>query len=217
MECPYLIPSVFPVGSGAQAAFLLRVPDLDVATDREEALRRLADFHRRTADGLGFRGMCVATAEQVHGAEVATVIGGGTFPAHGADALVTSEKRVCLGIYVADCAAVYLVHQAGRGVGLAHSGRKGTELNITAKTVSALKVELECEARELVAWISPCIRPPHYEVDFVRRIVAQLREAGVGAVHFDGRCTACHPDLFYSYRAERGRTGRMLALLALGG
>jgi copper oxidase (laccase) domain-containing protein len=34
-------------------------------------------------------------------------------------------------------------------------------------------------------------------------------------IHDSGVCTACHPDLYYSYRAEKGRTGRMLALIGL--
>ena len=32
-----------------------------------------------------------------------------------------------------------------------------------------------------------------------------------------GDCTGANPDRYYSYRMEQGRTGRMLALLALGG
>jgi copper oxidase (laccase) domain-containing protein len=71
--------------------------------------------------------------------------------------------------------------------------------------------------------VSPCIRPPHYEVDFAAAIAAQAHAAGIGvhgsagggAFHDAGTCTASHPDLYYSYRREQGRTGRMLALLAL--
>jgi hypothetical protein len=37
----------------------------------------------------------------------------------------------------------------------------------------------------------------------------------VKELHDSGVCTACHIDLYYSYRAEKGRTGRMLALLGL--
>lgn len=46
---------------------------------------------------------------------------------------------------------------------------------------------------------------------------AILQEAGVLAEHlFPTRlCTACHPDLFYSFRAEKPKTGRMLNLLML--
>jgi polyphenol oxidase len=35
-----------------------------------------------------------------------------------------------------------------------------------------------------------------------------LREAGCQAVERDPRCTACHPELFFSHRRDRGRTGR---------
>lgn len=42
-----------------------------------------------------------------------------------------------------------------------------------------------------------------------------LEEAGVGQVEVAGICTACHTDDYFSHRAERGRTGRFGALLAL--
>jgi copper oxidase (laccase) domain-containing protein len=66
-----------------------------------------------------------------------------------------------------------------------------------------------------VVQLSPCIRPPHYEIDFAAEIVRQCRELGVTAVHDCGVCTACDLARYYSYRAEKGRTGRMLAFLAL--
>lgn len=63
--------------------------------------------------------------------------------------------------------------------------------------------------------VAPCIRPPHYEIDFAADILRQAREAGVQDVHDCGTCTASDPDTYYSYRREKGRTGRLLALLAL--
>jgi len=44
-----------------------------------------------------------------------------------------------------------------------------------------------------------------------RRLIA----AGVGHVELPGLCTACRTDLFFSHRAERGRTGRFGAILIL--
>ena len=45
----------------------------------------------------------------------------------------------------------------------------------------------------------------------------QLIEAGLTAEHItvSGWCTYCSDDLFYSYRRDNGRTGRMAALLSL--
>jgi hypothetical protein len=68
---------------------------------------------------------------------------------------------------------------------------------------------------DLIVQLSPCIRPPHYEIDFTAKIVEQCRAQGVSEIHDSAVCTACHVDLYYSYRAEKGRTGRMLALLGL--
>jgi len=68
---------------------------------------------------------------------------------------------------------------------------------------------------DLIAQLSPCIRPPHYEVDFAAEIVAQLEQSGVSQVFDSGENTGSDLSRFYSYRMERGLTGRMLALLAL--
>lgn len=69
------------------------------------------------------------------------------------------------------------------------------------------------EPSNLIAVISPCIRPPHYEEDIPTAIKAQLIEAGVPEeqIHDSGLDTA-DTKRFYSYRMEKGQTGRMLAL-----
>ena len=45
----------------------------------------------------------------------------------------------------------------------------------------------------------------------------QLSRAGIKPGHIAGGnwCTSCRPDLFYSYRRDRGKTGRMMGLIAL--
>lgn len=198
-----------------RAAFLQRAPGVDVLTDRETALARLWEVHRHTADEAGFAGMPFAVAEQVHGNVVAAVSGPTSAPVPGADGLITSSRGVCLAVYVADCAAVYLVDKKGRGIGLVHSGKKGTEQRIVVAAIHALRENYGIPAEDLLVQIAPCIRPPHYEIDFAAQIVRDAREAGVGEVIDCGTCTASHPDTYYSYRREMGRTGRLLALLAL--
>ncbi|MCX7671268.1 MAG: polyphenol oxidase family protein, partial [Anaerolineae bacterium] len=42
-----------------------------------------------------------------------------------------------------------------------------------------------------------------------------LAEAGVRQIEVAGICTACRVDEFYSYRAERGKTGHFGAVMAL--
>jgi copper oxidase (laccase) domain-containing protein len=68
---------------------------------------------------------------------------------------------------------------------------------------------------QMVAQLSPCIRPPDYEIDFAAEIVRQLQAAGVGHIADSGANTATDLERYYSYRVEKGRTGRLLALLSI--
>ncbi|HRO92252.1 MAG TPA: laccase domain-containing protein, partial [Promineifilum sp.] len=43
-----------------------------------------------------------------------------------------------------------------------------------------------------------------------------LTNAGVRNIETSGLCTACRTDLFFSHRAEKGRTGRFGTVFALG-
>ncbi len=203
-------------GVGCRHGFVGRVPGVDVDADRAQALTRLDDYHVLARRELGLADRIFVTAEQVHGNAVAVIdddlLGS---PVPGVDGLVTNCPGVCLGIYVADCCAVFLVDPRQRAIGLVHSGRKGSELRIVAVAVETMRERFGSCPGDIVAQLSPCIRPPWYEVDFAARIVEQCRAAGVTAIT-DGRiCTAANPDRYYSYRREKGRTGRMLALLAL--
>jgi len=197
--------------AGVRAAFLGRTPGVDVRTDRTTALQRLAEPHRLAAESAGFTFDRLATAEQVHGAEIALVENPGFSP--GVDGLITAEPRLPLGIYVADCAAVYLVDRRTHAIGLAHSGKKGSELGIVAVTIRAMAKHFGTQSADLVIHISPCIRPPEYEIDFAPQIIRAAQELGVTEIHDSGICTARHSDWYYSYRRELGQTGRMLALL----
>ena len=202
---------------GVRHGFVGRVSGIDVATDRAQALTRLDGAHRTLRASLGLANDSFATGEQVHGAEVAVIDQpfSGERCFDGADGLITNQVGVSLGIYVADCSAIFLVDPARRCLGLVHSGRKGTELAIVERAIEAMAEQFGSLPHDLVVQLSPCIRPPHYEVDFAAEIARQVRAAGVKRVHDSGRCTACDLSHYYSYRAEKARTGRMLALLAL--
>ncbi|MCS7049804.1 MAG: polyphenol oxidase family protein [Verrucomicrobiae bacterium] len=175
-------------------------------TLRTQADTRAPDFAERVAPGA-------AWAEQPHDNSVAVVSRPGCYL--GVDALVTTQPNLPLLIRVADCAAVYIVDPITPAVALAHSGKRGTLLNLVGATTQTL---LACSRSTPSAWtalISPCIGPCHYEVDLWTLLERQLQEAGIGAVHNVRTCTACHLDRFYSYRAEKGQTGRHFAFLRI--
>jgi copper oxidase (laccase) domain-containing protein len=197
--------------------FTQRIPGIDVSHDKAEVLKRLNAAHREIRRAIGVGDWPLVTAQQVHGNKVAVVdapLKADTeFP--GRDGIITNQRGVTLGVYVADCCSIYIVDPKAPAIGLAHSGRKGTELGVVTNALNQMIERFGSNPAEMIVQLSPCIRPPHYEVDFAAEIVRQCRELGVTEIHDRGICTACHVDLYYSYRVEKGKTGRMLALLAL--
>lgn len=201
---------------GVEARFLTRVEGVEVDTDREATVARLEPFHRASVEEMGFSWEECWRAEQVHGAEVAVVRSCEKASViEGVDGLISEDAGVLLGIYVADCGAIYLVDQVTGAIGLLHSGKKGTELGILTKALKMMEREFGTKASDVLVVLAPCIRPPAYEVDFAAEIKRQALSAGVLDENFTdcGICTSQNLETYYSYRAEKGATGRMLALL----
>ena len=156
----------------------------------------------------------------------------------GTDALVTTLADVPLLLFYADCTPVLLADKVNGAIGLAHAGWRGTVANIAAKTVEAMAENFGSRTENIVAAIGPAIGQCCYEGDdFVRDRAAGyeqffapmagkaghylldlwgynkqvLLDAGVLPEHIAVAevCTNCNHELFCSYRAETGRTGRM--------
>ncbi|MEM8953473.1 MAG: polyphenol oxidase family protein [Verrucomicrobiota bacterium] len=202
---------------GVVHGFSLRDRAVPGGLDRVGVLAYLEASFRQMVLGLGFEWDQLITGEQVHGNEVAD-IGPTVEPVKGIagiDGLVTARQDVLLGVYVADCAAVYFVDRRCGVVGLAHSGRKGTELGIVSRTLEVMADRYGTRGEDVRVQLSPCIRPPHFEVDFAAEIRRQCLAMGVlpEEVFDNGVSTACDLERYYSYRMEKGKTGRMLALL----
>lgn len=154
------------------------------------------------------------------------------------DALITKLRNVPLLLFYADCVPVLIADTKSSAIGLAHAGWRGTVAQIAKKTVRALQESFGCEPQNLVAAIGPSIGSCCYEVDdFVRDRAAgyeeffapvpekqgrymldlwgynrrELVESGLRAenIAVAGVCTAHNHELFCSYRAEQGKTGRM--------
>ena len=195
--------------------FTLRHPTIPVDADREEVVKRLLAWHREQAVEMGFASEHLCLTQQVHGAKVAVVEGAFGTSIAGADGLITATPGALLGIYVADCCAVYLADPVSGACGLLHSGKKGSELGIAGVAIKQMEEHFGSRPENIRVQLSPCIRPPAYEVDFAAQIRQTCLEAGVLPQHLNdcGLCTAQDDRRFYSYRMEKGRTGRMLAML----
>lgn len=198
------------------ARFIARIPDVPTSTDRQAVISALTPTHEAVLTESGISPKMLRRAQQVHGNKAALVGDiGCSYPVEGVDALYCGGKAdCCLGIYVADCAAVWIFDTVSQSRALIHSGKQGTQQNIVGETLTAMYKVLGVQAKDCIAVISPCIRPPHYEVDIVTMIKQELVEAGIAPENItdSGLDTASDLESFYSYRIEKGNTGRMLAL-----
>ena len=211
--------------------FTRRIPGVDVSDDKAEVLRRLDAAHREIRNAIGVGDWPLLTAQQIHEDKIAIVdevgsalradrgprgaasLPGRGFP--GCDGIITNQRGIALGIYVADCCAVYLIDPQTPAIGLVHSGKRGTAAGVVSNAIQQMIDRFGSDPANMIVQLSPCIRPPHYEVDFAAEIVRQCRALGMKEIHDSGICTACDLDRYYSYRAEKGKTGRMLALIGL--
>ena len=152
------------------------------------------------------------------------------------DALITNLTDVPLILFYADCVPVLFADLESGAIGLAHAGWRGTVANIGIKTLAAMGEAFGTKPQNVLVGIGPSIGACCYEVDdFVRdqaqgyeeffaskgggkyqldlwgMNVKQLVDAGVPAENIvvSGVCTNDNVELFCSYRAEQGKTGRM--------
>ena len=203
---------------GLCSSFVGRISGVELGLDKDEVLARLQPAHEKAVQDLGFSWPQLHLAEQIHGSDIAVVRKNDSAQRwKNVDGLITSEVDVLLGICVADCGAVYIYDPVCRVIALLHSGKKGTEGNITGKAIKMMQDDYGSSPADMMLVLSPCVRPPIYEVDFASEIRQQALAAGVpdGQYTDAGICTASNTEAYYSYRMEKGKTGRMLALLGM--
>jgi hypothetical protein len=176
------------------------------------------ESHAALAGALGLPAERIATARQVHGAELIRQCAVPAEPA-AADGHVLTEPGIAALVFAADCLPVAVAGPGGAA--MLHCGWRGLAAGIVARGVAAVG------ATE--AAIGPGIGPCCYEVgddvlsafaplgdgvatgrmldltEVARRL---LLEAGVDRIEPAGLCTSCAADRFFSHRREGGAAGR---------
>ncbi|MGI8706460.1 MAG: peptidoglycan editing factor PgeF [Sphingomicrobium sp.] len=150
-----------------------------------------------------------------------------------ADAMVTDQPGVLLGILTADCAPVLLADRQAEVIGAAHAGWKGALAGVTDSVVAEME-RIGATRGRIAAAIGPCIAMPSYEVDELFRsrfleadpandrffsiaaastlhfdlpayVRHRLIDAGIGEVETIHLDTYANADRFYSYRRATHR------------
>lgn len=154
-----------------------------------------------------------------------------------ADAIVTQERGLLIGVQVADCVPVLLHDRRKSVVGSIHAGWKGTALQIVKKTVFFMEEQFGSEPNDVTVAFGPSIRGGCYFVDAdVRDAVIRATGPGNYVVPKDGKfcldltsaitlqaisagipqrnlwtspeCTYCNPREFHSFRYHKNYAGR---------
>jgi YfiH family protein len=101
-----------------------------------------------------------------------------------ADAMVTNQKNIVLGILTADCTPVLFADENAKVIGAAHAGWKGACSGILENTVIAMQ-NLGADVGNIKAVIGPTITQSSYEVgdDFYERFLGFSPENKIFFIH----------------------------------
>ena len=158
------------------------------------------------------------------------------------DALVTAQAGVIVGVLTADCVPILLYDRQKKVVAAVHAGWRGTDKRIVQTCIARMQQEFSSDPQEIIAGIAPAIGGCCYEVGeevagYFQSLYSEAVEAqgekymldlpainrmqilqmGVPVSHIEmsGICTACENESFFSYRKEKGCSGRFLSLIGL--
>ncbi len=182
-------------------------------------------------------------AKQVHGTNIAVIDKNNVKKAVEADILVTTDKKIGLGITHADCQAALFYDPKHEVIAAAHVGWKGLFLGVYPILLQFLKDQYTTNPAELIVGISPSLCPNHAELKNYKEDVPkkywdfknnkdyfdlwaitkkQLMEFGMleNNIEFANECTFENEKDYFSYRREKLKakdreTGRNASVIAI--
>jgi YfiH family protein len=223
---PYAVAFTTRVGGVSDGAF----ESLNLGALTDDDPLNVVENRRLACEAVGADAATATMAWQHHGAEVrqaeprGVVTPGTQFDR--CDGLWSDRPGQAMMLVTADCLPIALGRANGSKPALSvlHVGWRGLLAGIVAQGANALG------GGQLTAAIGPGIGPCCYEVgeevrepfraayggevvtdgrlDLWSAAEQALRAAGCDEVERTDLCTYCHPELFFSHRRDRGRTGR---------
>lgn len=161
-----------------------------------------------------------------------------------ADAILTDKTDITLFMRFADCVPIFLFDQVKKVAGMVHAGWRGTVTGTAEAAIHRMVTHYQSDPANILAGIGPSICLKHYQVgEEVAAAAARafgkdarqvlwtkngssyfdlwtanrlvLERCGVQKIEQANICTYCYNTDWYSHRAEKGKTGRFGALLAI--
>lgn len=211
--------------------------NLGINTDDDRV--NVDENRRRFFRAIGAGGYPFASSYQVHGNEILYATEADRYT--GYDAIITDKVGLLIGVTVADCVPILVYDPMHRAAAAIHAGWRGTVGCIVTKTLAQMQQRFGTEAGQCYAYIGTCIDECAFEVGpevaeqfdpaFKRACTGSdkslvdlkaanahlLSMAGIPATQLEISpfSTVTHNNTYFSYRAEKGQTGRMLAVIGV--
>src|SRR4051812_26469159 len=131
-----------------------------VGDDQQIVSQNVCDMKQE----VGIHDGRVVTMKQVHGDTILEITDHKLKEAGEADAMVTKERDIYLGVLTADCVPILLVAPEKGIAAAVHAGWRGTLAGIADNTVKRLIEIYGVSSTELQAALGPSIGPCCYEV-----------------------------------------------------
>ena len=212
---------------------------LNLGINTPDAQANVDENRRRFFEAIGASSAQFASSLQVHGVEILYTTEPGRYD--GYDALITNQPDLLVGVTVADCVPILIYDHEHQAVAAIHAGWRGTVGGIVAKTLAAMQQRFGTLAVQCYAYVGTCIDECSFEVgpdvaeqfaenfkkpipgsekSYVDLKVANaqfLKDFGVpdAQISLSPFSTVANNDDYFSYRAEQGQTGRMLAVIGI--
>lgn len=181
----------------------------------------------------------VTKSHQVHGTNVLLV--NAPVTTEGYDGLISNRPGVFLAVSVADCTPILIHDEKNNAVAALHAGWRGTAGKIVSNAMQLMNEHFGTSGKDCRAFIGACISYDHFEVGaevaehfditvkrfdshkqkwFVDLKAANrqlLMNEGVlpANIEISSYCTVADNELFFSHRAGKGHTGRMMAVIGI--
>lgn len=188
---------------------------------------------------LGIESNQLVLSHQVHGDAVLIAERGGTYDAY--DAHITNQPGVFLAVSIADCTPILIYDRAHNAVAAVHAGWRGTAKSILFKTLLTMHETFGTKGEACYAFIGACISGKCYEVGeevathfpsqvkrydeakgkflldlkAANRLQLEAFQIPITHIEVSPHCTYDEHERFFSFRHEKGRTGRMFALIGV--
>ncbi len=203
---------------------------LNLGEGTGDARKRVLENRHILLATLGITPQKTARMGQVHGTKIRIIQHGNLLK--GIDGMITSSRNLALVISTADCYPVFLYSPSEKVLAALHVGRTGARDGIIEKAFGILNKKFTVDIGNTLAITGPGICGKCYTVnrsdassfpadvkqykqnkwhlDLSGFCEYEFRRAGIqpGNILLSGICTSCTPEHCFSYRRDRGRTGR---------